>query len=339
MQRDTCIDIAPTGPIMGVDEATYGETDVTFEPGDILFICSDGLMDAGVQEPFGIARLKELVLANRDKTAEYIADQVISAVTEYAGGPQDDYHSCCATLATLAAPALLIIVLAGGSAQAARPLTERISTKSFDIRYTRGDYLAARRVALAAEDSVGKISSDLGYGSSRLSPKVPIYVNPNHREFVQATGTDRREFVLGRAHSGVERIEVDSQELFGSVEVVTTHEIAHIIVFRLVPAAATMPLWAHQGIAKFESGEWDDSDSQALSDAVNGGNLMRLSDISRQFPKNRQDSGICRKRLLYSLRRRTLRPWELEKNVSANSRNRLFPSGDCRCDRFVVGQA
>lgn len=87
---DRCIDIPPTGPLMGVTESKYDEIVMNIDPGDVLIFCSDGLMDAGIKEPFGVARLKELVIGNRQKPAQDIADIVMSAVTEHADSPHDD---------------------------------------------------------------------------------------------------------------------------------------------------------------------------------------------------------------------------------------------------------
>jgi len=85
-----CIDIKPTGPILGVTETAYEEVRLKMEPGDILFFCSDGITEAGIGEPFGTARIKELVIANRDKSVDEIADTIIRTATEYAGQPHDD---------------------------------------------------------------------------------------------------------------------------------------------------------------------------------------------------------------------------------------------------------
>jgi len=86
-----CIDIKPTGPVLGVAQVEYDEKRLKMEPGDILFFCSDGIVEAGIGEPFGIARLKDLVVQNRNRSAKEIADIVIKTATEYAGGqPHDD---------------------------------------------------------------------------------------------------------------------------------------------------------------------------------------------------------------------------------------------------------
>ncbi|MEN6372605.1 MAG: PP2C family protein-serine/threonine phosphatase [Armatimonadota bacterium] len=85
-----CIDILPTGPVLGVEQADYGEKRLKLEAGDILFFCSDGITEAGIGEPFGTARVKDLVIQNKDRTAEEIADAVIKAVTDYVGQSHDD---------------------------------------------------------------------------------------------------------------------------------------------------------------------------------------------------------------------------------------------------------
>jgi serine phosphatase RsbU (regulator of sigma subunit) len=85
-----CIDIRPTGPILGISDTNYGEHRLKMEPGDILFFCSDGITEAGTSEQFGTARVKTIVLSNRHKSADEIVDAIIQAVIEFAGQPHDD---------------------------------------------------------------------------------------------------------------------------------------------------------------------------------------------------------------------------------------------------------
>lgn len=85
-----CIDIYPTGPVLGVTEAIYEETFVQLQKDDTVFFGSDGIIEAGITEPFGVERLKELVLRNAALNADELADSVIQAVTDYAGQPHDD---------------------------------------------------------------------------------------------------------------------------------------------------------------------------------------------------------------------------------------------------------
>ncbi len=89
-RENTCEDIPVTGPVLGVAITEYGEHKYQLNTGDIFFVGSDGITEAGAGEAFGEARLKEVVVANKDKTADEIADAVIEAVTSYAGQPHDD---------------------------------------------------------------------------------------------------------------------------------------------------------------------------------------------------------------------------------------------------------
>lgn len=182
--------------------------------------------------------------------------------------------------------AIVVLLVLGGPVCAQKPLSELIETEHFRIHYSQGDYFAADRVSRAAEESLKSISAGLEYKGAH--PRIEVFVYPTHRDFVKATGTERGKFVLGRAHSGSEHIDIDSQELFAKVETVTAHEVAHIVVFRLLGPHADMPLWMHEGIAKTESHDWDDTDTHLLAEAISHGKLMRLKEISHTFPESRE---------------------------------------------------
>jgi serine phosphatase RsbU (regulator of sigma subunit) len=85
-----CLDIPPTGPVLGVSEAKYGEIRRQLAPNDIIFFGSDGLTEAGRGDQFGLQRLKHIVAENRRLSADALADTIIDKVIEYAGTPHDD---------------------------------------------------------------------------------------------------------------------------------------------------------------------------------------------------------------------------------------------------------
>lgn len=89
-RKNLCIDIYPTGPVLGVAEAEYSEKTYKLSKDDIVFFGSDGIIEAGIAEPFGMERLKKLVLDLRNKSAAEIADGVVQAVTNYEQYPHDD---------------------------------------------------------------------------------------------------------------------------------------------------------------------------------------------------------------------------------------------------------
>ncbi|MDH7601297.1 MAG: SpoIIE family protein phosphatase [Armatimonadota bacterium] len=88
---DSCQDIPPTGPVLGViEDADFEELHMLLKPGDILFLGSDGITEAGMPEPFGVERLKAVVSRCSNMSADEIADAVVKEVIDYAGKPRDD---------------------------------------------------------------------------------------------------------------------------------------------------------------------------------------------------------------------------------------------------------
>ncbi len=85
------LDIPPTGPALGLVETTYEEVKMDLRAGDLLFFCSDGVLEArGPEGPFGVKRLKELVAHYAHLSCDGLLDRIIQAVEDYAGKPQDD---------------------------------------------------------------------------------------------------------------------------------------------------------------------------------------------------------------------------------------------------------
>ncbi|HXG94177.1 MAG TPA: GAF domain-containing SpoIIE family protein phosphatase [Blastocatellia bacterium] len=82
-------------PLGVFDDSRYSEAVVDFEPGDILVMYTDGVVEArnARGEDFGLRRLEQAVRAVSDRRAHEIAQAVISEVhyhTSEAGGPEDD---------------------------------------------------------------------------------------------------------------------------------------------------------------------------------------------------------------------------------------------------------
>lgn len=92
----TITDIPPTGPALGLLESRYSEVTLKFEVGDILFFCSDGIIEARGRVPgrsremFGVERLHDLICRNAALPAKELADRVIQAAIDFSGSPNDD---------------------------------------------------------------------------------------------------------------------------------------------------------------------------------------------------------------------------------------------------------
>lgn len=81
------------GPVLGpTPDATYRRGFVKFEPGDLLCMYTDGIIEAHDRNDreFGIDRLVKIVKSNRDRSAQEIGQEVLARVAKFGPGSQDD---------------------------------------------------------------------------------------------------------------------------------------------------------------------------------------------------------------------------------------------------------
>ncbi len=88
-------ELVSTGLPLGILPRPPGPfVDGVLEPGDLLVLYSDGIVEAmrpSDEEAFGLSRLRHLVLAHRDRDPDTMVEAVFRAVREYRGGaPLDD---------------------------------------------------------------------------------------------------------------------------------------------------------------------------------------------------------------------------------------------------------
>jgi len=82
------------GPVLGLlPGVRFQQGAVRFEPGDVLVMYSDGVVEAanGAAELFGVDRLEAAVESGPDQTADRIRAQILAALLAFTGdGPLDD---------------------------------------------------------------------------------------------------------------------------------------------------------------------------------------------------------------------------------------------------------
>jgi serine phosphatase RsbU (regulator of sigma subunit) len=81
------------GPVLGpMPDATYTRGFAKLEPGDLLCMYTDGIIEAmdRNEREFGIDRLVRVVRANRTRTAQEIGQEVLSRVAKWGREGQDD---------------------------------------------------------------------------------------------------------------------------------------------------------------------------------------------------------------------------------------------------------
>lgn len=185
--------------------------------------------------------------------------------------------------------ALVICATLASSTAGAVQLTKTYSTKHFKVMYAPGDDVRAQFVAENADMWLERLIEQLGRPRGAWI-QVPVMVYPTHDSFVGSTGDEFGEKIVGLAYSEGMRIELDASETYAPMTRIVGHELTHIIIFRILRGrAGELPLWANEGIAKTTSGEWDELDSDAVSEAAASGSIPALSDLSTGFPKGKSD--------------------------------------------------
>ena len=85
--------LVTTGPVLGpTPDATYVRGFTKLEPGDLLCMYSDGIVEAhdARDREFGMNRLLRLVRANRERSAQEIVQEVLAAVAKWGREGEDD---------------------------------------------------------------------------------------------------------------------------------------------------------------------------------------------------------------------------------------------------------
>lgn len=185
-------------------------------------------------------------------------------------------------------PGALLIVLLGliphpALADLDKPVVRK--TAHFVVYGWSSAYLLAERASVRAEISYADLSRELGLTASP-SRRIPVVIYRTHAEFTTATSRGRRSTVVGEAEYGAERVDVDGSELYRPMEEVLDHEIAHIVVGRVLgPRAGALPRWMNEGIATHFAHEEDAATIALLSDAVTENRLIPLASLSGAFDR------------------------------------------------------
>jgi sigma-B regulation protein RsbU (phosphoserine phosphatase) len=92
---DACEVIETPGPWLGIKpvlEAQLRDTRGQLDPGDLLILHSDGVVQSGARQhrPFGLERLRQCIVESRGQSVDGIGDETIRRATDWSQGEQDD---------------------------------------------------------------------------------------------------------------------------------------------------------------------------------------------------------------------------------------------------------
>ena len=164
-------------------------------------------------------------------------------------------------------------------------------TRRFLIYYPAGKESTAERAGDLAEKWYATLSRKLKCSPGGLTP---IYLYPDRRSFSEAVGVEPGERIVGIARTRTLRISVDASGTFADIAHVIPHELVHVFIsYKLRWNSYHMPLWMHEGLAKYLADDWTGPDAELLADAAAGEDILPLARISRMFPLDERKRSIA----------------------------------------------
>ncbi len=185
------------------------------------------------------------------------------------------------------AAALLLSLLAILCVSAsAAPLSIATRTRHFAVRCAPQDRELALSTARTAEEELKRIAKSLGYNLEPDKP-IPLLVYGSHVAFIKAGQIEDR-MTVGTARTGDEAISIDASGSLISIRQVLAHEITHAVIFRILGSNSyALPLWANEGIAKYESQGSTADDEAIIAESAFNGTIIPLTSLAIAFPSDR----------------------------------------------------
>jgi hypothetical protein len=183
------------------------------------------------------------------------------------------------------------VACAAGMAHAESMRWHEMQSAHFIIYYSDGREATASTAAEIAERWRAILIRKLEFTPDT---RIPIYLYPDRRSFADAAGVAPGDQIVGLAHTQTLKVRIDASGAFTDISRVIPHELVHVFVFsQLREAAERLPLWMHEGLAKYLGDDWTGADAELLADAASGSRLLPLSEISDEYPKDKERLSIA----------------------------------------------
>jgi len=157
-------------------------------------------------------------------------------------------------------------------------------TKHFKIYFSSGGEQISEFVANVAENFYKKIRKKFKYNLKR---KIPIIVYNSHNDFKQTNVIMEliEQEVGGFTEIFKDRVVIPYQGSMEDLRHVVEHELVHAIVFEMIYGSNILetmmslqnmiriPLWFMEGLAEYESLDWDYKSDMFVRDAVINDNI------------------------------------------------------------------
>jgi hypothetical protein len=140
-----------------------------------------------------------------------------------------------------------------------------------------------------AEGLRREILNDLGFEFKGITR---VYLAPSFKDFQEVQpGGKIQPWAIGVAYPRMNLIVLLSPKAIkrGHIDLRTifAHEFSHLALGRAFQGSEGAPQWLHEGLAMYESREWDFRRVSTITRAVLTNSLIPLSEITQSFPRER----------------------------------------------------
>jgi hypothetical protein len=171
----------------------------------------------------------------------------------------------------------------------------RINTSHFAFYFHYQDERLMRSLIDQAEGLRREIVDDLGI---EFTERTKVYLAPSFRKFQEIQpGGEIPFWAVGVAYPSLNLIIIQSPRAIkrGHIDLkkVFKHEFTHIALGRAFRGREKVPRWLNEGLAMYESREWDFSRVSTMTRAVLTGSLIPLSEITYFFPHDADRAALA----------------------------------------------
>jgi hypothetical protein len=161
-----------------------------------------------------------------------------------------------------------------------------IGTSHFVFHFHTQDKKLMKSLIDDAEVMRREIVNDLGVD---FKEKTKVYLAPSFRKYQEiqpggkapswsaAVAYPSLNLIIMQSPRAIKGKDIDLRKIF-------KHEFTHIALGKTFSKREEIPLWLNEGLAMYESREWDFSRVSTITRAVLTDSLIPLSEITRLFP-------------------------------------------------------
>ncbi|NVM26077.1 MAG: hypothetical protein HWN70_09225 [Desulfobacterales bacterium] len=170
-----------------------------------------------------------------------------------------------------------------------------ISTPHFVFYFHSQDERLMRSLIDQAEGLRREVVEDLGID---FEERTKVYLAPSSRKFQEIQPKGKvPSWAVGVAYPSLNLIIIKSPRATtrGHMDLrkVFKHEFSHIALGRAFEGREKVPRWLDEGLAMYESREWDLSRVSTMTRAVLTDSLIPLSEITGSFPQEVDRAGLA----------------------------------------------